>query len=518
MLINQSAVRGSEPLLTNLWINILTFHSSRQLKINPIALTTKQYTLLIHPKTCNIYQMETPKINFISLGCAKNQVDAEKMLGSLAAAGFILVGPDDYADATIINTCGFIEDARNEAIAHIQEVIELKAAGKVGHIIVAGCLAQLWGEKLLDSVSSDIDAIVRLDQRDLLPSILQDIVNKKVTTPTVYGNPKYSSISDDLQRLRLTDQCWSYLRISEGCDRHCSYCTIPSIRGSFRSKPLDMILTEARELISDGAVELNLIGQETSRWGIDIPGSGGLATLLRELNKLDGIVWLRIMYTHPDSITDEIIDAIAECDRVVPYIDMPLQHINDRILKLMNRKVDKKRIVELIKKLRERIPGLILRTTMIVGFPSETAEEYNELVEFVKETKFDMLGAFSYSPEPDTAAAALDGHIDEDLQFERLEKLMIIQQEIAFEKVANMVGSTFDCLLTNYVYEDDIEAVGLDPSLQWFHGRSAVQGPEVDSITWVAIDDPEELVPGMIIPVKVVDSVEYDLIAVPHAE
>ncbi len=458
--------------------------------------------------------MKTHTINFISLGCAKNQVDAEKMLGSLTAAGYVLVGPDDYADATIINTCGFIEDARNEAVEHIQEVLELKAAGKVGAVVVAGCLAQLWGQECFEKISDKIDAIVRLDQRDSIPAVLNEILTGKKQA-AIYGQSNYTGISDDLQRLRLTDQCWAYLRISEGCNRHCSYCTIPSIRGEFRSKPLDTIIAEAKELIADGAIELNLIGQETSLWGSDIPGSGGLAQLLRELNKLDGIVWVRVMYTHPASMTDEIIDAFAECDRVVPYIDLPLQHINDRILKLMNRKVNRSQIVELIDKMRNRIPDLVLRTTMIVGFPSESKAEYNELIDFIKETRFDMLGGFSYSPEPGTAAAKLDNPIDEDTQFERLENLMFIQQDIAFEKANSMIGKTFDCLLTNYVYEDDIEAIGLDPQLQWFHGRSSVQGPEVDGITWVAIDDPEELLPGMIIPVKVIDAVEYDLIAVP---
>ena len=460
--------------------------------------------------------METPTINFISLGCAKNKIDAEKMLGSLAVAGFVLVGPDDQADVTIINTCGFIEDARNEAIAHIEQVVELKQAGKVGHIVVAGCLAQLWGDECFEKISDQIDAVVRLDKRDNLPEIISDILGKK-PAPAVYGNDKYTGVSLDQQRMRLTDTCWTYLRISEGCNRYCSYCTIPSIRGNFRSKALDDIIAEAKELISDGAIELNLIGQETSAWGCDIPGSGGIARLLKELNALDGVVWLRLLYTHPASITDEFIDAIASCDRVVPYIDMPLQHINDRILGLMNRKVGKQGIIELIEKMRKRIPGLVLRTTMIVGFPSETEEEYQELLDFVKETKFDMLGAFSYSPEPGTPAAELPGQIDEDTQFARLEKLMYMQQEIAFKKAQDMVGQTFDCLLNNYIYEEDLEEIGLDKDLQWFVGRSATQGPEVDSVTWVGIDDPDELVPGMIIPVKVIDSFEYDMIAVPDA-
>lgn len=460
--------------------------------------------------------MKKPSINFISLGCAKNKIDAEKMLGSLAVAGFMLVGPEDYADATIINTCGFIEDARHEAITHIEEVVELKKAGKVGCIVVAGCLAQLWGEECFEKISNQIDAVVRLDQRDHLPQIVADIIGKK-PAPAVYGNEKYTGISQDQERMRLTDSCWTYLRISEGCNRYCSYCTIPSIRGTFRSKSLENIIAEAKELISDGAVELNLIGQETSAWGSDMPGSGGIARLLKELNAIEGVVWLRVLYTHPASITDEFIDALANCDRVVPYIDMPLQHINDRILGLMNRKVGKQGIIDLIEKMRNKIPGLVLRTTMIVGFPSETEEEFNELLDFVKETKFDMLGAFSYSPEPGTPAAEMPGQIDEDTQFGRLETLMFAQQEIAFQKAQDMVGQTYDCLLNNYIYEEDLEEIGLDKDLQWFVGRSATQGPEVDSVTWVGIDDPEEFVPGMIIPVKVIDSFEYDMIAVPYA-
>ena len=459
--------------------------------------------------------MDTKTINYVALGCAKNQIDAEKMLGSLTSAGYVLVGPEDHADATIINTCGFIEDARNEAVAHIQWALEQKQEGKVRFVIVAGCLAQLWGEECFEKISGDIDAVVRLDRRDKLVNILDELIAGSVGSGQVHGVEKWSGVSNDHARMRLTDRSWAYLRISEGCNRWCSYCTIPAIRGEFRSKGKDEIIAEAKELIADGAIEINLIGQETSLWGSDIEGSGGLASLLRELNELDGLLWLRIMYTHPASLSDEIIDAIAECSRVVPYIDLPLQHINDRILSLMNRRVDRKHVEQLIQKLRDRIPDVIVRTTMIVGFPSETDSEFEEMVEFVKTTRFDMLGAFAYSAEPGTKAAELEGHIDEEVKEKRLDELMLAQQEIAFEKAREQVGKEFDCLLVNYIYEDDLEELGLDKEFQWFEGRSALQGPEVDSATWVGIDDADEIVPGMIVEVKVIDSIDYDLVAVP---
>ncbi len=459
--------------------------------------------------------MDTKTINYVALGCAKNQIDAEKMLGSLTSAGYVLVGPDDHADATIINTCGFIEDARTEAVAHIEWALEQKSKGNVGFVIVTGCLAQLWGEECFEKISSDIDAIVRLDKRDKLVEILGSLLKGDSKVGQVHGVEKWSGVSSDHERMRLTDRSWAYLRISEGCNRWCSYCTIPSIRGEFRSKSMSEIVSEAKELIADGAIEINLIGQETSLWGSDIEGSGGLAALLRELNKLEGLLWLRVMYTHPASLSDEIIEAMAECERVVPYVDLPLQHINDRILKLMNRRVDRDYVEDLIQKLRERIPGVVVRTTMIVGFPSESEAEFREMVDFVKETEFDMLGAFAYSAEPGTAAAEIEGHIDDELKEKRLEELMLAQQDIAFEKAASQIGSEYDCLLVNYIYEEDLEELGLDKELQWFEGRSAMQGPEVDSATWVGIDDADEIVPGMIIEVKVVDAVDYDLVAVP---
>ena len=459
--------------------------------------------------------MDTKTINYVALGCAKNQIDAEKMLGSLTSAGFVLVGPDDHADATIINTCGFIEDARTEAVAHIEWALEQKSKGNVRFVIVAGCLAQLWGEECFEKISHDIDAVVRLDRRDKLVEILNGLIKGESETGHVHGVEKWSGVSSDHERMRLTDRSWAYLRISEGCNRWCSYCTIPSIRGKFRSKGKEDIISEAKELIADGAIEINLIGQETSLWGSDIDGSGGLAALLRDLNELDGLLWLRIMYTHPASLSDDIIEAIADCDRVVPYIDLPLQHINDRILKLMNRRVDRDYIEKLIQKLRDRIPGVVVRTTMIVGFPSETEQEYREMVDFVKATRFDMLGAFAYSAEPGTAAADIDGHIDDETKEKRLDELMLAQQEIAFEKASAQIGLEFDCLLVNYIFEEDLDELGLDKEFQWFEGRSALQGPEVDSATWVGIDEAEGIVPGMIIEVKVVDAVDYDLIAVP---
>ena len=387
-------------------------------------------------------------VSFVSLGCAKNLVDSEKMLGLLGMAGFVLVGPDQTADATIINTCGFIAEARDEAFEHIAEAITSKKLGYIGSVIVVGCLSQYWGPKLKQKFP-EIDAVVGLTQRDKIADIVGQVTsagNKKVAV--LVDEKPFEEVSNDQGRLRLTESPWSYLRISEGCNRRCSFCTIPEIRGPFRSKPMEDILAEAQELVCDGAIELNLIGQETSRYGTDMNDKVGLAELLRQLNKIDGLRWLRVLYTHPASLSDEIIDAIANCDKVVPYIDLPLQHINDRMLKLMGRNITRTETEELLNKLGQTIDNPTIRTTMIVGFPSETREEAAELLDFVQQYRFEMLSAFVYSAENGTAAAKLEGQIPEDIKQERFEKLMITQQKIAFQQAEALKGSTIDCLVT----------------------------------------------------------------------
>jgi len=451
-------------------------------------------------------------ISFVTLGCAKNLIDSEKMLGLLGIAGFVLVGPDRPADATIINTCGFIADARDEAFEHIAEAIAKKKSGYVGTVIVTGCLSQFWGPKLKKKFPQ-IDAVVGLSQRDNIADIVAQAINangKKV--PLFVDKQQFKEVTNDQSRLRLTEKPWSYLRISEGCNRRCGFCTIPVIRGPFRSKPMKNILAEARELATDGAVELNLIGQETSRYGTDLGNKAGLAELLRQLNKIDGLGWVRLLYTHPASLSDEIIDAMANCDKVVPYIDLPLQHINDRLLKLMGRNVTRAKTEKLLNKLRQTIDNLTIRTTMIAGLPSETDEEAAELVDFIRQYRFEMLSAFVYSAEEGTAAAKMAGQVPEAVRQKRFRRLMTIQQKIAFQQGQALIGRVVDCLVTGQADQEEIDFIAAGTRHNWLRGRHVGQGPEVDSVCYLAVDRKKRIKPGNIVSAVVDSTCGYDLI------
>ncbi len=453
-------------------------------------------------------QKEYHTINFISLGCAKNLVDSEKMLGLLAEAGFVLVGSDDPAEVCVINTCGFIAEARTEARENIEAMLELKQAGQIGHVVVAGCLAQLWGERLLREYPA-LDAVIGLAEREELPRHVRRIMGKK-SGNSVVNQPFDKQILLDQARLRLTEPNWAYLRISEGCDQQCTFCTIPAIRGHFRSKTPDAILAEAEELVSDGAVELNLIAQETSSYGKDLNGAS-LAELLRKLNQIDGLAWLRVLYLYPASVDDALIRALAECEKVVPYIDMPLQHISDRILKLMRRRVDRAATERLLDRLREAIPNLTLRTTMLVGFPSETDEEFEELLEFVRRQQFDMLGAFAYSAEEGTPAALMQGQIPDEIKQQRYDRVMMTQQDIAFSRAETYIGRTVNVLPLEELSDLDIQDLELDRKRRWIAGRHAGQAPEMDNSCYISMSDDKQLFDSPFIKARINARIDYDL-------
>jgi len=457
------------------------------------------------------------RVGFITLGCAKNLVDTEKMLGLLVEAGMVLVGSDDPAEAVIINTCGFIAEARQEAKENIEFVLEQKRKGNIGCVIVAGCMAQLQGGKILREFSG-VDGVVGLADRDNIAQIVEKMVRQqsaKISTKNASerlvecGDFK-KQIFVDQARLRITEPCWAYVRISEGCNQCCSFCTIPSIRGPFRSKPVEAVMAEARELVADGAVELNLIAQETSGYGRDLGYKEGLAGLLRELNEIEGLQWLRVLYVYPTTVTDEIIKTMAVCEKVVPYIDMPLQHINDRILKLMRRGINREKTERLLQKLQKNIDNLAIRTTMLVGFPSETEAEFAELLEFVQEYHFAALGVFVFSAEAGTPAAKMDKQVPEEIKEERLGRLMIAQQEIAFAQVEKQVGSQRECLITRELGSQEIEELDLESGRRWYLGRHSQQAPEIDSECYLAADEPVE--PGQIIQVKISARREYDFL------
>ncbi|MFQ5422632.1 MAG: 30S ribosomal protein S12 methylthiotransferase RimO [Phycisphaerae bacterium] len=458
--------------------------------------------------------MTVPSVSFVSLGCAKNLVDSEKMLGLLAEAGCAIVGDGGTAEVAVVNTCGFLGVSRDEALEVLGELAEQKRRGDVQRIVVAGCLVQRDGQRLIEDVP-EIDALVGVNNRaDIVRAVTETSKSQKVKKSkrrdtagerTVFlGEYHPASWVDanrsDRARLRLTPKHYAYLRISEGCDQKCTFCTIPSIRGPMHSKTVDEIVAEAREMIADGVVELILIGQDTTSFGHDIGYAAGLAGLLRALNRLDDLSWIRLMYVYPSVLSDEILDAVAECDKVLSYIDIPLQHIDDGVLKAMYRRVTRQETEALLQRVRDRIPGVVVRTTFIAGFPGESEAAFETLRAFVRDFGFDAMGVFPYSSEPGTPADRMKDRIPTEVIESRMEALMETQQAVAFAKARGRVGQTLNVLI------DDFGREGVCPA------RHAGQAPEVDSLVYV---DGLECDPGGFATVRCVAAQEYDLIARP---
>lgn len=444
------------------------------------------------------------RVAMISLGCPKNLVDSEKMLAGLAEAGCAITPRAADADVVLVNTCGFLQSARAEAMGVLAELKRLKDADPHKRIVIAGCLVQREGAALLESAPY-VDAIVGVHGRDSLARTVRAVLRDRASTRTV-SLPAFDPAAtwSDRGRLRLTPRHYAYLRISEGCDQKCSFCTIPAIRGPYRSKRPDEVLREAAELAADGAAELVLIGQDTTAYGKDIGYAAGLAGLLRDLNDVPGVRWLRLMYTYPRRFTDAVIDAIAECDRVVKYVDVPLQHIHPEVLRRMGRRTPPAALKQLLHNLRRRIPEIAIRTTFIVGFPGETEAQFAELLAFVRAQRFEAMGAFAYSPEPGTAAARLPRQVPEHLRQQRLEQLMLAQQKIALAAARRSKGQVFEVVV-------DAPA---DPT-GWYRARHSKQAPEVDAVTLVQSARP--LRPGEVLRVRCTAGKGYDLLAKPVA-
>lgn len=455
-------------------------------------------------------------VAFVSLGCVKNLVDSEKILGQLAERGAVIAADPADADVIVINTCGFLQAARSEAHKVIAEMLRYKRSGRCRRLVVVGCLVQRDGRALLDAFP-EVDALVGVHRRDDIPDAI--LTPTTDTAPVarqshrrsraradrrrqadLYMGDYHPHVALDTARLRLTPHHYAYLRIGEGCDQKCTFCTIPAIRGPMRSKPPQAVLAEARELIADGAAELNIIGQDTTAYGKDIDYRPGLAGLLRQLDQLDGLRWIRLLYAYPTALTDGMIEAIADCGKVVKYVDLPLQHINDRILKTMRRQVTRAQTEALLDKLRRRVPGVAIRTTLIAGFPGETEEEFDELLQFVRQMRFAAVGVFAYSQEPDTPAGRLKGQLPEEVRQQRVEAIMKTQQEIAFAQAAALKGQVLEVLV------DEKAARGR------YIARHAGQAPDVDAVTYVLSD---RVRPGRFIQVRCEASEGYDLIARP---
>ncbi|MCI9441969.1 MAG: 30S ribosomal protein S12 methylthiotransferase RimO [Ruminococcus sp.] len=435
------------------------------------------------------------KILLISLGCDKNLVDTEEMLGLLASRGFEMTDDEAEADVIIINTCCFIHDAKEESIQNILEMAEYKKKGKLKALIVAGCLAQRYRQEILDEIP-EVDVVLGTTAYDqILDALDAALVGRtEVRIADLKALPMVKT-----KRQVTTGGHYAYLKIAEGCDKHCTYCIIPKIRGAFRSVPMERLLKAAEELAEQGAKELILVAQETTLYGKDIYGEKRLPVLLRELCKIKGIRWIRILYCYPEEITDELIQTIKEEPKICHYLDIPIQHANDEILRRMGRRTTKQEIIDTVEKLRREIPDICLRTTLITGFPGETSAQHEELMEFVDEMEFDRLGVFPYSPEEDTPAAEMPEQISDDIKQERQADLMELQQEIAFANAEDMVGKEVLVMIEGKVVDENA-----------YVGRTYRDAPGVDGLIFVDAD--EELLSGDFARVKVTGALEYDLI------
>src|SRR5262245_32765626 len=431
---------------------------------------------------------------FVSLGCPKNLVDSEKMLGTLALDGYVLVSEPAGADFVVVNTCGFMESSRAESRSVIREMLDLKRQGRTRGVIVTGCLPERLGGRLLDEMP-EIDSVVGVFARDEITRVADRLLGSANEQRQVF-RPAPIRALDDRARLRPAPRHYAYLKISEGGDRTCTFWAIPKMRGKHATKPMEMVLDEARELAGDGARELIVVAQDTTYYGLDLYGEVRLVQLLRELEKVEGIDWIRLLYLYPIHFSDELIDVVAGSPKIIPYLDLPLQHINDAVLKRMQRRVNRAQTVALVEKLRERIPGLVLRTTFIVGFPGETDVQFEELKDFVADARFERMGVFTYSLEPGTPAVKLDGHLPEDVKSARRDELMALQQQIAFEFGDSMVGCEIDVLLDEQIDNDT------------WQGRSYADAPEIDGTVYVKGSDLEA---GQFVPVQIEARQDYDL-------
>jgi ribosomal protein S12 methylthiotransferase len=434
---------------------------------------------------------------FVSLGCPKNLVDSERMLGLLKLDGYEMVRDPQGADFVVVNTCGFIERAREESLGVIHEMIQLKRAGGIKGLIVSGCLAEREKEALLEK-HPEIDHLVGVFGREHVTKVADRLLGGLVEQRTVFQPAPVVALSDRA-RLRITPRHFAFLKISEGCDRLCTFCAIPKMRGKHATKPIEEVVAEARELAADGVRELNIVAQDSTYYGMDLYGRPRLPELLRELEQVEGLDWIRVMYLYPMYFTDELIDVIARSQKIVPYLDMPLQHINDTMLRRMQRRVTRQQTESLVGRLRQAIPNLVLRTTFITGFPGETEEQFQELLEFVLAARFERLGVFTYSFEADTPSARLPDHLPEEVKAERRERLMAAQQEVAFEWNQRQVGRTLEVLIDEPV-EGEKHA--------WV-GRSYADAPDVDGLVYVS---GKKLRPGQIVPCEIVATRDYDLI------
>ena len=434
------------------------------------------------------------RVGMVSLGCAKNQVDGEMLMASLKNADYELSDDAALADVAIINTCGFIESAKAESIEEILELVTLKKEGRIKKIVVTGCLSQRYQQEIRKEIP-EVDAVVGIGANGEIAEIIGKIMEGE--TQDVFPEKEKMPLCGD--RELSTPSYFAYLKIAEGCDNRCTYCAIPLIRGGYRSRTIENIVEEAQKLVDDGAKELIVIAQDTSRYGLDLYGELKLPELLRQLCRIEKLRWVRLLYCYPDTVTDELLDVMASEEKIVKYIDLPLQHASGRVLKAMNRRGDKESLLKLIAHMREKVPGLILRTTLITGFPGETEEDFTELSEFVQEVRFDRLGCFAYSQEEDTPAALLPDQIDEETKNRRAEIIMEQQMEIMQQKGEAMIGKAVTVLTE-----------GFDRYAECYFGRTAADSPDIDGKVFFTAQGNKPYF-GQFVKVRIEDCMDCDL-------
>lgn len=437
------------------------------------------------------------KILFVSLGCDKNLVDTEMMLGQLSQEGYTFTDDENEAEVIVVNTCCFIGDAKEESINTILEMAELKKQGTLKALIVTGCLAQRYSEEIRKEIP-EVDSILGTTAIDQIVETVKEVLEGKdsgmqhiedINRAPVYGK----------KRIMTTGGHYAYMKIAEGCDKHCTYCIIPKIRGNFRSIPMEALVEEAKQLVDQGVKELILVAQETTLYGQDLYGRKALPELLDRLNEIPGLYWIRILYCYPEEVTQELIDAIKRNEKVCHYLDIPIQHGSDAVLKRMGRRTNEKQLRDIIGKLRQEIPDICLRTTLISGFPGETMEDHDIVMQFIDEMEFDRLGVFTYSPEEDTPAALMEDQIEEEVKEDRRAELMELQQDIAYDKAEDMVGEKLLVMIEGKVADENA-----------YVGRSYKDAPNVDGYVFVNTD--RNLMTGDFVPVVITGSYEYDLI------
>lgn len=435
------------------------------------------------------------KIMFVSLGCDKNLVDSEMMLGMLREQGYEFTDDELQADIVVVNTCCFINDAKEESINTLLEMAELKEKGQLKALIAAGCLAQRYKEEIQKEIPQ-VDAILGTMAIDAVAQAIEETLAgsgqnhyKDLNAAPVYGK----------KRIVTTGGHFAYLKIAEGCDKHCTYCIIPKVRGSYRSVPMESLIKEAEELVQGGVRELILVAQETTLYGVDLYGRKSLPALLRKLAEIEGLYWIRVLYCYPEEIDDELISVIKSEDKVCNYLDIPIQHASDSILKRMGRHTSREQLREIIGRLRAQIPDICLRTTLIAGFPGETSKDYGQLLEFIDEIEFDRLGVFAYSREEDTPAAEMDGQVREDVKLQRQKEIMELQQDIAFDLAEEMIGRVLYAMVEGKVADEDV-----------YVARTYKDAPNVDGYLFITAR--ENLMTGDFVKVRVTGSNEYDLI------